>query len=285
MANAKKTSNTVKVGGRKKKPSRRPSSTRRRKPRVMATWKYVAIAILTTAAVLALAYKPFIEPAFHRFTTCSGEKIYGTCIPGGYSVYGIDISHHQGAINWQRLKNGTPGEPPISFVYIKATEGSSHCDKHFEKNWEAAKSCGIVRGAYHYFGTKSSGDKQARLFISKVKLEKGDLPPMVDVEEEPENPMLYREELKKFISIIEEHYKVKPIIYTYKKFHARHINNIHFNDYPLWIARYNVKDPGIAKEWIMWQCTDKGRLPGIVERVDINVFKGTAEELEELRLK
>jgi lysozyme len=108
---------------------------------------------------------------------------------------------------------------------------------------------------------------------------------MVDVEEEPESPMLYREELKKFISIIEEHYKVKPIIYTYKKFHARHINNIHFNDYPLWIARYNVKDPGIAKEWIMWQCTDKGRLPGIVERVDINVFKGTAEELEELRLK
>ena len=285
MANAKKTTTTKKVGGRKKHSARRPSSTRKKRPRVMATWKYVTIAILITTAVLALAYKPFIEPAFHRFTTCNGEEIYNSCIPKGYSVYGIDISHHQGDINWQRLKTGTPGEPPISFVYIKATEGSSHCDKRFEKNWKAAKKNGIPRGAYHYFGTKSSGARQAQLFMSKVKLEKGDLPPMVDVEDEPQNPALYRQELKKFITIIEEHYKVKPIIYTYKKFHARHINNKHFNDYPLWIARYNVTDPGINKEWILWQCTDKGRLPGIPEKVDINVFKGTAEELEALRIK
>ena len=285
MANAKKTTKPKKVGGRKKTPSRRPSSSRKKKPRVMATWKYVTIAVLITAGVLALAYKPFIEPAFHRFTTCSGEKIYSSCIPAGYSVYGIDISHHQGDINWQRLKNGTPGEPPISFVYIKATEGSSHCDKRFDKNWEAAKRSGITRGAYHYFGTKSSGDKQAQLFISRVKLEKGDLPPMVDVEDEPQDPILYRHELKKFISILEEHYKVKPIIYTYKKFHARHINNAHFNGYPLWIARYNVTDPGIISKWIIWQCTDKGRLPGIPEKVDINVFNGTMEELENMRIK
>ena len=285
MADAKKKSRTQKVGGQRKNSARRPSSTRKKKPRVMATWKYVAISILITASVLALAYKPFIEPAFNRFTTCSGEKIYGSCIPAGYSVYGIDISHHQGDINWQRLKTGTPGEPPISFVYIKATEGSSHCDKRFEKNWKAAKKSGIMRGAYHYFGTKSSGEKQAHLFMSKVKLEKGDLPPMVDVEDEPQDPALYRQELKKFITILEEHYKVKPIIYTYKKFHARHINNNHFNDYPLWIARYNVTEPGINKKWILWQCTDKGRLPGIPEKVDINVFKGTMEDLEKLRIK
>ena len=285
MANAKKTSITVKVGGQKKNSARRPSSTRKRKPRVMATWKYVAIAILITTGVLALAYKPFIEPSFHRFTTCSGHRIFGSCIPKGYSVYGIDVSHHQGEINWKRLKSGTPDEPPISFAYIKATEGSSHCDKHFAKNWNAAKSNGFVRGAYHYFGTKSSGERQAAMFISKVKLEKGDLPPMVDVEDEPQDPALYREELKKFLSIVEEHYKVKPIIYTYKKFHARHIDNIHFADYPLWIARYYVTDPGIGKEWTIWQCTDRGRLPGIREKVDINVFNGTAEEFEELRLK
>ena len=251
----------------------------------MATWKYVAIAILITTGVLALAYKPFIEPSFHRFTTCSGHRIFGSCIPKGYSVYGIDVSHHQGEINWKRLKSGTPDEPPISFAYIKATEGSSHCDKHFAKNWNAAKSNGFVRGAYHYFGTKSSGERQAAMFISKVKLEKGDLPPMVDVEDEPQDPALYREELKKFLSIVEEHYKVKPIIYTYKKFHARHIDNIHFADYPLWIARYYVTEPGIGKEWTIWQCTDRGRLPGIREKVDINVFNGTAEDLDSLRIK
>lgn len=285
MANAGKTSITVKVGGQKKNSARRPSSTRQKKPRVMATWKYVTLAFLFTAGMLALAYKPFIEPSFHRFTTCSGHKIFGSCIPKGYSVYGIDVSHHQGEINWKRLKSGTPDEPPISFVYIKATEGSSHCDKHFANNWNAAKSNGFVRGAYHYFGTKSSGERQAAMFISKVKLEKGDLPPMVDVEDEPQDPALYREELKKFLSIIEEHYKVKPIIYTYKKFHTRHINNAHFKDYPLWIARYNVNDPGIESKWILWQCSEKGKLPGIREKVDINVLNGSMEELEKLRIK
>ena len=282
MAKAKKISK--KVGGRKKNSARRPSYTRK-KPRVMATWKYVLISALITFSVLALAYKPFIEPAFNRFRPCTGHKIYGTCIPEGYSVYGIDISHHQGDINWRALKKGTNNEPPISFVYIKATEGSSHNDTRFAKNWSAAKKNGFVRGAYHYFSTKSSGEKQAMTFIGKVTLEPGALPPMIDVEEEPKDAVAYREELKTFISTIEKHYGVKPIIYTYKKFHSRHINNENFNGYPLWIARYNANDPGIDNEWIIWQCTENGRLPGISEKVDINVFNGTPEELEKLRIK
>lgn len=284
MANAKKTTKPKRVGVRKKKPSRRPSYTHNKSVE-MATWKYVTIAALITISVLALAYKPFIEPAFYRFKDCTGHKIYSTCIPEGYSVYGIDVSHHQGDINWGRLKKGTPGEPPISFVYIKATEGSSHSDTRFENNWKAAKRHGFIRGAYHYFSTTSSGEKQAKLFMSKVKLEPGDLPPVVDVEDEPKDAAAYRLELLKFISIIEQRYGVKPVIYTYKKFHERHINNEHFNGYPLWIARYNVNNPGIANEWIMWQCTEKGRLPGIKEKVDINVLSGTMEDLEKLRIK
>ena len=285
MANAKKTSVTIKVGGRKKKPSRRPSSTRRRKPRVMATWKYVTIAALITLSVVAILYKPLIEPAFNRFRRCSEQKIYSTCIPDGYSVYGIDVSHHQGNINWGKLKQGRNGEPPISFVYIKATEGSTYSDKRFETNWKEAKKHGFIRGAYHYFSTESSGERQASLFISRVKLEPGDLPPVVDVEDEPKNAAAYREELKKFINALEKHYGVKPVIYTYKKFHERHIDNVHFKDYPLWIARYNANDPGIDSKWIMWQCSENGKLPGIREKVDINVLNGTMEELEKLRIK
>lgn len=284
MAKAKKTSMTIKVGGQKRASARRPSSVRRKK-QTMATWKYVTIAALTTIGVIALLYKPLIEPSFNRFKPCTGHKYYSTCIPEGYSVYGIDISHHQGDINWRKLKNGTPDEPPISFVYIKATEGSSHCDTRFAKNWNAARKHGFMRGAYHYFSTKSTGEKQARMFISKVKLEPGDLPPMVDVEEAPQNAAVYRQELLKFVKAIEKHYGVKPIIYTYKKFHEQHIDNTLFDDYLLWIARYNADTPGIKDEWIMWQCTEKGRLPGIREKVDINVFNGDAEKLKSLRIK
>ncbi len=281
MANARKI--IKKIGGSKRGSTRRSSSTRR-KSRVMPRWKYITIAALVTVGILLLAY-PFIRQAFNRFTTCEGQNIYGACIPNGYSVYGIDISHHQGHINWGRLKNGNQGDPPISFVYIKATEGSSHNDTQFKKNWKAAKEHGFIRGAYHYFSAESSGENQARLFISKVKLEPGDLPPMVDVEQDSkDNTGAYRQELKAFIAAIEKHYGVRPIIYTYKKFHDRYIGN-HFKDYPLWIARYNVTHPDIGHDWIIWQCSENGRLPGIKEKVDINVFNGSMDELEKLRIK
>ena len=284
MADARKI--IKKVGGSKRGSTRRSSSTRK-ESRVMPTWKYVTIAFLITVGVLALAYRPIIKSAFHRFThgtNCSGHKIYGTCIPKGYSIYGIDISHHQGDIDWKELKKGKQGEPPITFIYIKATEGGSHCDTKFTKNWKAAQKHGFMRGAYHYFSAKTPGDKQARMFINKVRLEPGDLPPMVDVEESPKNVTAYRNELKKFITLIENHYGVRPIIYTYKKFHYRYIDN-YFEEYPLWIARYEVSHPGIEDEWVMWQCTEKGRLPGIKEWVDINVLNGKMEELEKLRIK
>lgn len=281
MADARKI--IKKIGGSKRGSTRRSSSTRR-KNRVMPRWKYITIAVLITIGVLLLAY-PFIRRAFNRFAPCTGKNIYGVCIPEGYSVYGIDISHHQGNINWSKLKIGNQGNPPISFVFIKATEGSSHSDTQFKKNWKAAKEHGFIRGAYHFFSAETSGENQARFFISKVKLEPGDLPPMVDVEQDSKNNTgAYRKELKVFITALEKHYGVKPIIYTYKKFHERYIDD-HFDDYPLWIARYNVTNPEIDDDWIIWQCTENGILPGIKEKVDINVLNGTMKDLEKLRIK
>ena len=94
----------------------------------------------------------------------------------------------------------------------------------------------------------------------------------------------YRKNLEAFIKALEKHYGVKPIIYTYKDFHEKYIDS-RFNGYPLWIARYNAPHPEINNEWIMWQCSENGVLPGIKGRVDINVFNGTMEELEKLRIK
>jgi lysozyme len=107
---------------------------------------------------------------------------------------------------------------------------------------------------------------------------------MVDIENEPKDADKYRHELKQFITTLESHYGVKPIIYTYKKFHDKYIDN-KLAGYPLWIARYNTAHPGIDKQWIMWQCTENGELPGIREKVDINIFNGSMEELEKLRIK
>lgn len=61
-----------------------------------------------------------------------------------FPVQGIDVSHHQGEIDWFAL----PGQD-VDFAYIKATEGGDHRDRLFARNWEEARQAEIARGAYH----------------------------------------------------------------------------------------------------------------------------------------
>ena len=281
MANAKKTDR--RTGGRKSTSARRSSS--RPKQREMPHWQYTIIAIIITAFVLFCGYHLFFKNILYRFAPCDGTKIYGICVPKEHTVFGLDISHHQGKINWRELQKSNPKEAPISFVYIKASEGSDHKDRRFEENWIGAKRHGFTRGAYHYFGTHSTGLAQANMFIKTVRLEKGDLPPMVDVEEKTENMNLYIQELKIFIAKIEEHYGVKPIIYSGKKYKAKYLDDRYFDRYPTWIAHYYVKSLNVEQNWTIWQCSDKGRLPGINHDVDINIFNGELSKLESLKIK
>ena len=282
MAKAKKT--TIKTtGGRKKTTSARRSSSSRKQVKVMPHWQYILIATVASAIVLFIAYHLVFKRVIFRFTTCEGIKVYDTCIPKGYNVYGLDISHHQGKINWEKFKEENPKDTPIQFVYMKASEGSDHKDTQFDANWEKAKEHGFTRGAYHYFSPYSTGLEQATMFIQTVKLEKGDLAPVIDVEEKPDNKTLFLQELKIFIAKIEEHYGIKPIIYSGKKYKARYLNDKYFERFPTWIAHYYVDTLEVNQTWTIWQCSDRGRLPGINRNVDINIFNGTPEALENFK--
>ncbi len=270
------------AGGRKKTSARRTSRNRKKEtPR----WIYVIIAALISSACIAIAYYMFFTPYFYRFRPCYGNKHYSICVPKGYSIYGTDISRHQGNINWKTLQDKNPEDAPITFVFVKATEGGDFVDVNFKENFANAKKHGFIRGAYHYFGKHSSGLSQAEMFIKTVKLEAGDLPPVVDVEEHPKDKKRFIQELKIFIAKIEEHYGVKPIIYTYKKFKKHFLSDSYFNKFPLWVAHYYVSELDDDIEWLMWQCSDRGRLPGIKEHVDINIFNGNMAQLKSLLLK
>lgn len=273
-----------KTGGRKKNSARR-SSSRKKKRGNMPHWIYVICAALLSAFFLAVAYYIYFRPYLYRFRPCYGQRHYEICLPLGYSVYGIDVSRHQGTIDWKRLKREMPKEAPVSFVFIKATEGSDFTDANFKTNFEEAGKQGFIRGAYHYFGTQSTGMAQAEMYIKTVKLNKGDLPPVIDVEERPKDKTRFLQELKIFISKIEEHYGVRPIIYSYKKFKERYLSESFFNKYPLWIAHYYVSELDEEIEWLMWQCSDMGSVPGIETNVDINIFNGNMEQLKSLRIK
>jgi lysozyme len=287
MAEAKR--NIKKTGGRKSS-SARPSypngkSSGSKKAKDWPRWVQVLIATVVTGLLLFIAYHIFLKKVIFRFAVCDGVKAYQTCLPKGYAVFGIDISRHQGDINWEELEKGNSRVAPIKFVYMKATEGSDYKDTRFNSNWEEAKEHGFARGAYHYFTDRSPGDAQATMFIKNVELESGDLPPMIDIEEEPKDKAAFSTELKKFILRLEEHYGVKPIIYSYIKFHRKYLDDAFFNDYELWIAHYYVERPEIERMWKIWQFTDIGRIPGINTRTDINALNGGIETLQEMLIK
>lgn len=278
---AVKKDNKKQNGGRKQTTSAR-RSYRKKKNKDLPRWIYVITAACLSFVFIVGSYYLFFRPYFYRFRPCFNHKYYEVCMPSGHSVYGIDVSRHQGDIDWETLSTGHHPDAPISFVYVKASEGSDFKDVKFKENFENARKHGFVRGAYHYFSTTSSGLSQANLFISMVKLRKGDLPPVLDIEEKPKNKKKYIEEVKVWLKKVEEHYGVKPIIYASSKYKQKYLDDPFFKEYPSWVAHYYIPELRKGEEWLMWQCTDLGVLPGIKEKVDINIFNGSKKQFENL---
>lgn len=212
---------------------------------------------------------------------------FGIIMPKGYSVHGIDISKHQGTIDWNRVSKMKKNDIQISFAFIKATEGITRQDHKFETNWKQAGKNGILRGAYHFYYPSRDADMQADNFIKVVKLTKGDLPPVVDIEySNGKTAKKICADLKVFIERLEKQYDVKPIIYTNINFYNTYLIGS-FDDYPLWIAGYFDHDRfynEFTTPWILWQHSERGKVDGIRGNVDFNVFKGSIDKLEKMRI-
>lgn len=225
-------------------------------------------------------YHFFVSPFGFRWRALYGDAKN----PKGYEIRGIDISHYQGKINWEKLSNAQIEHSPIRFVVIKATEGSTQIDDCFQDNFKNARDYGFIRGAYHFWSNKSSARDQARFFLKKVHLKDGDLPPVLDVENKPENMSVedFQREILTWMHIVEDKYHVKPILYTYYKFKNQYLNTPVFDDYPYWIAHYYVDEIEYEGDWKFWQHTDAGRLPGIRGTVDFNLYNGSFYDLKKL---
>ena len=274
--------------GKKKKRVSVPVKKKGRKPSsyIMPDWLHWLITLCLIAVISIGAYYLYLRPYLYRLRPCKGTKEYGVCLPSGFLYYGIDISHHQGQIDWNKVaQSSAMSEQPVKFVIMKATEGSSFTDTSYAENIRQARAAGFVCGAYHFYDPSTSPDKQAEHFISTAHLEKGDFVPVVDVERTGRSSGDLQRELLIFLKTIEAHYGVKPMIYASTKFRKRHLSNPDFDDYPFWVAHYYVVRPETAKSWRFWQFTDHASLDGILEYVDFNVFKGTEAEFNSLRLK
>jgi lysozyme len=189
---------------------------------------------------------------------------------------GIDISEYQGTIDWDAV-DSLEGRS-IRFVFVRATCGKNRKDRKFIANWNGAKK--FVRGAYHYYRPDENSIEQAQKFCKTVRLEPGDLPPVLDIEKLPKNQSLSRLKvgLKKWLDAVEAHYGVKPIIYTCENYYASFLKD-EFSDYPFWIANYNFYVAEIEDDWLFWQFSEKAIVEGIPEKVDVNLYNGTPKML------
>lgn len=185
---------------------------------------------------------------------------------------GIDVSHHNGKIDWEKVKSECPD---LKFVYIKCTEGATYVDPEFKVNAKAARVQGFNVGAYHYFRMTSSAHDQFDNF--KKHLDKVDfnLIPMVDIEtNDGKNRRELQDSLRVLINLLEKEYGVKPMLYgtnfSYYKYCAPE-----FNEYPKYIGRYADRAPSIeySGNYTVWQYSESGNINGIPKPVDLCRFQ------------
>ena len=163
---------------------------------------------------------------------------------------------------------------------MKATEGSKFSDGKFNSYWVKSKQNGMTRGAYHFFSPYVSAEKQFENFKRHVKLEKNDLPPILDVELKNCNI----DEVNKWLKLAENYYGVKPIVYSdyffFKLLMERKLDN-----YPLWLhinKKFDVKPSFNNFDCVIWQYNQYGKINGINGNVDLNTFLGNSEDFKNL---
>ena len=248
-----------------------------RKKKIRVSFSIIACILLLLALLIALPHLKEGAP-----------KEKGASIPIGAYSYGVDISHYQDDILWDSLMVMADGKrntilsktyakelKPVSFVFIKATEGANMKDKHFKEHWEEAGKRNLKRGAYHFFRSSKSGKVQATHFIRTVgSLRHKDFPPVLDIETiHPgcSDELLNRRALE-WLEEVEKHYGRKPIVYSSASFISNHLSDEIKERYPIWVAHYNVGQPATDK-WMFWQFTDRAVVYGIEGYVDLNVCR------------
>jgi len=245
----------------------------------LSNWLLWLLSVVTIALILVVAFKA----SRHK------RQIKIDNSAAAYHVHGIDVSHHQPRIDWDKVCAARLHGAPVSFVFAKCTEGRSKTDETYQRNKKAASQHKIKFGAYHFFVPGVSTQEQAQNFIRHADLCEGDLVPVLDVE------LIGRlskqqiiEDVLQWLKIVGRHYDCVPILYTGISFRNRYLNDERISHYPFWKAHYQNNRVITGKNWTFCQYTHRGHVDGVKDGkynyVDLNVFRGTPEDLEALTI-
>jgi lysozyme len=217
---------------------------------------------LLIATVLVACEKPEVPTA--------------SSFPSRYAVHGVDVSHHNGVIDWPTVANAG-----VHFTWVKATEGADVRDERFRANATAAQTAGLAVGPYHVFTFCRPGAEQAANFLERIRGAPRSLPPAVDVEfvgncRTPPPPADIRKQLERWLTDVELATGSQAVVYTTPDAAEQLLGGL---DRRLWI-RSIARAP--TEPWTVWQFDASGRVPGIVGPVDLDVFSGDRAALDGL---
>ena len=193
-----------------------------------------------------------------------------------YPVAGIDVSKHNGEIDFEKV-----AADDYQFVFIKASEGKTYQDEAFNRNYQDARDAGLKVGAYHFFRKNRTGEEQAANLLNVVKGKELDLPLVIDLEDDWGNGATTSREtaLKRVLEMIEilddKGYDV--MIYTNLDGYGKYYMGM-LGDHDLWLCSFTSPDILTDKPHRFQQFSHEGVVDGVKGDVDLNVWRGSKRE-------
>ncbi|MFT5009842.1 MAG: lysozyme [Pseudomonadales bacterium] len=230
----------------------------------------ILFGIIIALSCITIFQTEFMSRLKYKISSKTEQNIKSKDLVG--EIYGIDVSHHQGKIEWEKVKKWK--NKKLDFVYIKATEGATYIDKTYKTNIKEAKENDFLVGSYHYFRTTSSIENQFQNFIKTIDKSKQDLIPLIDVEEKTNwTNKEFHKNFKAFLNMVENYFGQKPMIYTVNSFYNLNLSG-KYKEYHFLIGRYGENAPNMRDKtsWTIWQFSETGKVEGIPKDVDIDVL-------------
>ena len=230
----------------------------------------ILFGIIIALSCIIIFQTDFISRLKYKISSKTEQNTKSNDLVG--EIYGIDVSHHQGKIEWGKVKKWK--NKKLDFVYIKATEGATYIDKTYKTNIKEAKENDFLVGSYHYFRTTSSIENQFQNFIKTIDKSEQDLIPLIDVEEKTNwTNKEFHKNFKAFLNMVENYFGQKPMIYTVNSFYNLNLSG-KYKEYHFLIGRYGENAPNMRDKtsWTIWQFSETGKVEGIPKDVDIDVL-------------
>jgi lysozyme len=195
------------------------------------------------------------------------------------TIFGIDLSSYSGEVDWKSVR----ANKSVEYVIVRATMGTDRVDHRFAAHWKELIKLDLVRGAYHFFRPSEDLDQQFENYRRSVVLMKGDMRPILDIENSGD---LTQKEIIAIVSkwriLCQKHWRVNPIIYTYLNFYKQNLIN-EVDPADLWLASYtknSLRKSGL--QCTVHQFSDAIAIKGLRERVDGNMFFGDSADFQQL---